>query len=448
MHKALEQNRVSIPYVPTPTNRSFFTSRIQPKLTINQPGDIYEQEADAMADKVMRMPDQEKTGHSFFRPRISSLQRKCTHCEEEEKNMRRKEVNYEAATPADGLENYVNQLNTGGQSLSEESRRFFEPRFGQDFSQVKVHTDHIAAKSAQSINALAYTSGNNIVFNQGQYAPTTDSGKRLLGHELTHVVQQQNFSIIHRLLRTPYPWRGIITPVIGANIRSSSDSSTPNNIIDSIPRGETVNVIAGSGNWLRVESRYRGPLVTGYIYHTLVDDAASFSMAASVGTTMVWNPSGPGSGTDFESWASAPSETPFPAVTAATVMNCWEAVLLSAYRSGSITWNWIHNMYTSVPIGDWVTTMSRGILNNYAVPGPNLHMPQRGDIVFFDGIAHVALATGNGSEVYTFWPPPNTPFTPGGTTDLVKVYTIEELVTWWTANMPRPPVVEFGAPSW
>src|SRR5690606_35156383 len=58
------------------------------------------------------------------------------------------------------------------------------------FSQVKVHTDDMAAKSAQSINALAYTSGNHIVFNQGQYSPGLESGKRLLGHELTHVLQQ------------------------------------------------------------------------------------------------------------------------------------------------------------------------------------------------------------------------------------------------------------------
>jgi hypothetical protein len=81
-------------------------------------------------------------------------------------------------------------LHSGGQALSTEARNFYEPRFGYDFSNVKVHTDSIAAKSAQSINALAYTSGSNIVFNNGQYSPNTDSGKRLLGHELTHVVQQ------------------------------------------------------------------------------------------------------------------------------------------------------------------------------------------------------------------------------------------------------------------
>jgi outer membrane protein OmpA-like peptidoglycan-associated protein len=94
------------------------------------------------------------------------------------------------ATADHTLESYVGNLNGRGQSLSNEVRSFYEPRFGYDFSNVKVHMGSVAAKSAQSINALAYTSGNNIIFNSGQYSPNTDSGKKLLGHELTHVVQQ------------------------------------------------------------------------------------------------------------------------------------------------------------------------------------------------------------------------------------------------------------------
>ena len=74
--------------------------------------------------------------------------------------------------------------------MPESSRNFFEPRFGHDFSNVRLHTDTIATKSAQSINALAYTSGNNIVFNSGYYSPESDSGKRLMAHELTHTLQQ------------------------------------------------------------------------------------------------------------------------------------------------------------------------------------------------------------------------------------------------------------------
>ncbi|HEY9363613.1 MAG TPA: DUF4157 domain-containing protein [Chitinophagaceae bacterium] len=119
------------------------------------------------------------------------LQRKCAHCEEEE-NLQRKEIDEEEKDADSNLENYVGGLSGAGQPLPNEARNFYEPRFGYDFSNVKVHTDSIAAKSAQSINALAYTSGNNIVFNEGQYATNLESGKKLLAHELTHVVQQVN----------------------------------------------------------------------------------------------------------------------------------------------------------------------------------------------------------------------------------------------------------------
>jgi hypothetical protein len=158
---------------------------IQPKLTINQPNDSYEQEADMVADQVMSMASPVIQTKPFA---ISSLQRKCAHCEEEEK-LHRKEHKQEGSARND-LESYIGNLSSKGQALPDEVRNFYEPRFGYDFSNVKVHTDSVAAKSAQSINALAYTNDNNIVFNEGQYSPGTDSGKRLLAHELTHIVQQ------------------------------------------------------------------------------------------------------------------------------------------------------------------------------------------------------------------------------------------------------------------
>jgi hypothetical protein len=167
---------------------SFFKQVVQPKLTINQPNDIYEQEADAVADKVMRMTDTTQT--NFFKPVVPYISRKCDHCEEEENKIQYREMNGEESTTGSTLENYAGNLISSGRPLPDEVRNFYEPLFGYDFSNVKVHTDTVATKSAQSINALAYTSGNNIVFNHGQYSPDTDSGKKLLGHELTHVVQQ------------------------------------------------------------------------------------------------------------------------------------------------------------------------------------------------------------------------------------------------------------------
>lgn len=82
-------------------------------------------------------------------------------------------------------------LGSAGRPLDASARSFMEPRFGHDFSGVRVHTDGRAAESARSVNALAYTVGRNVVFGAGRYAPHTASGKMLLAHELTHVVQQQ-----------------------------------------------------------------------------------------------------------------------------------------------------------------------------------------------------------------------------------------------------------------
>ena len=153
-----------------------------------------------MADKVMGM---EKPYMQAKPLPISSVQRKCAHCEEEEKKVQRKEMNNSETIFDHTLESYVGNLNGSGQSLPDEVRNFYEPKFGYDFSNVKVHTDPVAEKSAQSINALAYTSGNNIVFNSGQFSPNTDNGKKLLGHELTHVLQQSN--MIQRLSITGGP---------------------------------------------------------------------------------------------------------------------------------------------------------------------------------------------------------------------------------------------------
>lgn len=88
-----------------------------------------------------------------------------------------------------------NVLASAGQPLDSDARRFFAVRFGHDFANVRVHADAAAAESARSVNALAYTVGRDIVFGAGQYAPNTSAGKRLLAHELTHVVQQGGGSL-------------------------------------------------------------------------------------------------------------------------------------------------------------------------------------------------------------------------------------------------------------
>jgi uncharacterized protein DUF4157 len=85
-------------------------------------------------------------------------------------------------------------LRSPGQPLDAQTRAFMELRFGHDFSRVRLHLGAHATESARAVNALAYTSGWNVVFGQGQYNPTTHQGRQLLAHELTHVVQQRGYA--------------------------------------------------------------------------------------------------------------------------------------------------------------------------------------------------------------------------------------------------------------
>jgi Domain of unknown function (DUF4157)/Heterokaryon incompatibility protein Het-C len=188
-------------------NRAF--GRIlQAKLTVSQPGDQYEQEADRVADRVMRMPDQTAPREPIIGsalPQISRLQRKCTQCEEEEiqrqpmdgkieekeePTLQAKEVPGQLPEVGPEAQSQIDGLRGSGQPLPDSVRAFFEPRFGRDFSQVRVHTDARAAESARAVNAQAYTVGDQMAFGAGRYDPTTRDGVRLLAHELTHAVQQ------------------------------------------------------------------------------------------------------------------------------------------------------------------------------------------------------------------------------------------------------------------
>jgi hypothetical protein len=88
-------------------------------------------------------------------------------------------------------------LNSPGEQLDAATRAFMEPRFGHDFSHVRVHTDAKASESAHEVNALAYTVGRNVVFGAGRYAPFTEPGRKLLSHELAHIVQQRSTAFQH-----------------------------------------------------------------------------------------------------------------------------------------------------------------------------------------------------------------------------------------------------------
>jgi outer membrane protein OmpA-like peptidoglycan-associated protein len=169
-------------------------SIIQPKLTISQTDDPYEREADLVADQVMRMPGPQSTGDGLSITPFTArrAQRKCAGCEdeEEEAKLQRKESGG-AEAPATAPPVVHQTLSSPGQPLDAVTRAYFEPRFGHDFSGVRIHTGGDAVSAAHAVRARAFTLGERIAFAPGQYAPRLEAGKRLLAHELTHVVQQE-----------------------------------------------------------------------------------------------------------------------------------------------------------------------------------------------------------------------------------------------------------------
>lgn len=222
------------------TQQPFFTKpTLQTKLTIGQPGDQYEQEADQMADQVVQ-----RLAGNNTNPKSNIIQPKCATCQEEEKLQQKEEPEKEeklqkkpifesnaeppelpiqtklektsslqkkcdectteeetpglqraadsTVTPSasPSLESRLSSSRGGGNPLPENTRTQMEGAFGTDFSGVRVHTDSSAVQMNQELNALAFTHGSDVYFNAGKYDAGSTEGQRLLGHELTHVVQQ------------------------------------------------------------------------------------------------------------------------------------------------------------------------------------------------------------------------------------------------------------------
>jgi hypothetical protein len=179
-----------IPVAPITSRAHAAAPRIslQRKLAIGATNDPLEHEADRVADRVMRMPDPAAI-HSTTGAVTNTLQRKCS---------------VSAAPQSAAAPPIVHEvLCSAGQPLDHATRTFFEPRLGHDLSGVRTHTDSRAAQSAAAVDALAYTSGRDIVFSNGQYSPGTASGQRLLAHELAHVAQQERSQTAPSVQRQP-----------------------------------------------------------------------------------------------------------------------------------------------------------------------------------------------------------------------------------------------------
>jgi hypothetical protein len=235
--------------------------RPQAKLTIGQPGDFYEQQADSVAQQVMQRIAQSGNRQSIQRQEvpeeeeqlqmkpleINTLQRQEMPEEEEQLQMKSLEINTlqrqevpeeeeqlqmkpDSSTlqrqevpqeeeqlqmkpmvqrqggggmaATSDLETSINQARGGGQPLADDIREPMEQAFGADFSGVKVHTDTQSDQLNRSIQARAFTTGQDVFFRQGEYNPGSRGGQELLAHELTHVVQQNGGAVKTTLQRT------------------------------------------------------------------------------------------------------------------------------------------------------------------------------------------------------------------------------------------------------
>lgn len=158
---------------------------LQPKLAISQPGDPYEQEADRVAQQVMRMSD--PTLQRVCAP-CAAGHPPCQKCNAEKETLVQRAVG--TGTDGAGSNNFLQGLGSG-RPLDAATRTFFEPRFGRDFGAVRIYTDTRASEAARSVNARAFTVGQHMVFGKGEYSPDNAEGRMLLAHELTHTTQQR-----------------------------------------------------------------------------------------------------------------------------------------------------------------------------------------------------------------------------------------------------------------
>ena len=165
-------------------------ARLQPKLVVGPSGDRYEQEADRVADQILRDGPASRPAVEPLPPARPALaQRDCAGCDDDEA-VQRKPLTADPAPQPETAAPEPTITRGAGRPLPTATRADFERRFGHDFGDVRLHTDGQAAASTRAVRAHAYTVGHDIAFAAGQYAPETAEGRRLLAHELTHVVQQ------------------------------------------------------------------------------------------------------------------------------------------------------------------------------------------------------------------------------------------------------------------
>jgi outer membrane protein OmpA-like peptidoglycan-associated protein len=202
-------------------NTFFSATGIQASLTVGEPDDPFEKEADMISRQVVEGFESNNINPSTNGSRISRkspvtkstsptiVQQKCSHCEEEERMQQKSgEIQFagEGSPVSPNIENKINGMRGGGQAMDDTTRSAMENSIGADFSNVRVHANSQSVQMSKELNAHAFTVGNDIFFNENRYRPSSKEGMGLLAHELTHTVQQgsslQNKSIMPAALNS------------------------------------------------------------------------------------------------------------------------------------------------------------------------------------------------------------------------------------------------------
>lgn len=231
-HRASLVNRLQQTHGNAYVQRLLSSHAVQAKLTVNPPDDAYEREADRVAEVVQRQQEEDEIQYKptadlqrqvepeeeeeELQPKLTTdvqrqeeeeiqyklaanLQRQVEPEEEEEEEpVQTKIAGTQPQTVSDSLEAQINEARRGGQSLDGPVQASLENKLGHDFSQVRIHNDSRADSLSQQLGAEAFTTGDDVFFRDGAYQPHSESGRGLIAHELTHVVQQQAVQAIQR----------------------------------------------------------------------------------------------------------------------------------------------------------------------------------------------------------------------------------------------------------
>jgi hypothetical protein len=282
----------------------FRSGALHARLPVGVPTDPLEEEADRAADVVMRAPS-DLVQRKCACGAEAGGSGECSECMQKRQQpgempiLRRQPAGGGSKSEAPAIVHRV--LGSAGRPLDHTTSAFMEARFGRDFGKVRIHTDQRAAQSAASIDALAYTVGNNVVFGRGQYAPDSSSGRRLLAHELAHVLQQtgglgpglgrgdkkNDDAVIQRDTPTSptstttgaqkeekFPWIGRIRGTPSAALRRipHKDPDNPHaGTLADLEEGKFVDVFGRKGGWLHVRATVDGKEVEGYVSQELVE---------------------------------------------------------------------------------------------------------------------------------------------------------------------------------